>query len=183
LRRRQKQFLRLRKREKSNKLTKVKRKDDDHEGVGVGTVDEWKRKVPKFSGLNQASPSPFKGSPACVKIRHCGAVVFAALVFFGFSFVHDSPGVPDKLKRVSSLVFIQQGKFFTGPEICTYTTACMEAPAQGCVGLLMLFLPWAFSPHPTHPGWSCDRHHDSSYGALLSTMTHTIEDVHFRRPP
>jgi hypothetical protein len=120
--------------------------------------------VPKFSGLNQASPSPFKGPPACVKSATCGAVVCRASVFLGFSFVHDSPGVPDKLKKEDLLWFfiVQQGKFFTGPEIYTYTTACMQAPAQGCVGLLMLFLPWAFSPHPALPRWSCDRHPDST---------------------
>lgn len=86
--------------------------------------------MPKFSGLNQASPSPFKGPPACVKSATCGAVGLPRFCLLGFSFVHDSPGVPDKLKENlrSGFLIVQQGKSFTGPEIYTYTTACMQAP-------------------------------------------------------
>lgn len=124
-----------------------------------------KEEVPKFSGLYQASPSPFKGPPACVN-PPLVAQSLPRFSFLGFSFVHDSPGVPDKLNEgllCSSLVFdcsAGQIRHWTGD---LYIYYCMYAGASpGVWWPLMLFLPWAFFPHPAYPGWSCDRHPDST---------------------
>lgn len=96
-----------------------------------------KRKCPNFQVSTRHPPPLLKGRPLA-SIRHLWRSRLPRFSFLGFSFVHDSPGVPDKLNEgLLGLWFfiVQQGKFFTGPEIYTYTTACMQAPAQGCVGL------------------------------------------------